>query len=122
MFRKVMLVSVLLWAAGDVFAGAKELNDAANNMCNKAKICIQKEIAGNDDIPASMMGMVENMVGQMCQQFTAIAEVDEFHELVEPATECLNSMAARDCTTLMESDDETPACKRYQKLADKYNN
>ena len=69
-----------------------------------------------------MMGMVENMVGEMCTQFTSIAEVDEFQELIVPATACLNSMAARDCDALMNANEETQACQDYQKLADKYGN
>ena len=122
MLRKGLLVSVFVLSSSQVLAGAKELNDAANHLCNKVKVCIQKEISMNDDIPASMMGMVENMVGEMCTQFTSIAEVHEFQDLVEPATACLNSMAARDCDTLMNADEETQACQEYQKLADKYGN
>ena len=47
MLRKGLLVSVFVLSSFQVLAGAKELNDAANHLCNKVKVCIQKEISMN---------------------------------------------------------------------------
>ncbi|MFS1704698.1 hypothetical protein FJ444_04285 [Aestuariibacter sp. GS-14] len=122
MLNKGLFLGVSAMISASALAGVNELNQAATQLCSKVKVCIQQEVAGNGDIPASMKVMVDNMVSQMCQQFVSIAEFNEYHELVEPATACLESMAVQNCATLMESEQETPACAEYQKIADKYEN
>ncbi len=51
-----------------------------------------------------------------------IGNLDDKHELIQPATECLDSMAYQCYDDLLNSDEETPACKRDSELVENYKN
>lgn len=115
----VGIILLMLWASG-AQADVEALNAAAQKMCDKTKMCLKQEMSDSQDIPPGMENMMSAMVDEMCRQFTLVADVHEYHELVEPATACLNSMEQRSCDDLINSEDDTQACKAYQSIADSY--
>lgn len=118
--KGLWLATVLLGASFAATADVAALNDAANKLCEKSKMCLQQEMAASEDLPPGMAAMVSGMIEELCNQYISIASVGEHHEIIEPATACLNSMASKSCDDLMNSDEETPACQRYEKIAEKY--
>ena len=63
---------------------------------------------------------MSNVIVEICGQYISIANLGDEHEFIEPATDCLNSMANQGCDALLNSDEETEACKRYSELAENY--
>ncbi|MDG6097171.1 hypothetical protein EXU34_06915 [Alteromonas sp. ZYF713] len=118
---KGLLVGCMLmgFSAG-VLADLAALNDAAKKLCNKSKVCLQQEMAAEDDLPPGMAAMLDNMMGELCKQYMSIATVGENHEIIEPATACLNSMANKSCDELLNGEETTAACQRYESVAENY--
>ena len=115
----VTIILSMLWAS-NAQADVEALNAAAQKLCDKTKMCLKQEMSGSEDIPPGMESMMAAMVDEMCRQFIVVADVHEYHDLVEPATDCLNSMEQRSCDELLNADDDTKACKAYQAIADRY--
>ena len=118
--RKIILALVLTGYSISIFADTAALNDAATKLCDKSKMCIGREMKNNEEFPPEMKAMMSNMIDEICAQYMTIADFGDEHELIAPATECLNSMANQDCETLLNSDEESLACKRYSELAESY--
>ena len=118
--KEIILALALTGYSLCAFADTAALNDAAMKLCDKSKICIGKEMSANDEFPPEMKAMMSNMIDEICGQYMSIANLGDEHELIEPATDCLNSMANQSCDALLNSDEETAACKRYSELAENY--
>ena len=118
--KEIILALALTGYSLCVFADTAALNDAAMKLCDKSKMCIGKEMSANDEFPPEMKAMMSNMIDEICGQYMSIADLGDEHELIEPATECLTSMANQGCDALLNSDEETTACKRYSELAENY--
>ncbi|GGF54780.1 hypothetical protein [Alteromonas lipolytica] len=118
--KGLIWASALLCCSSQAVADIAALNDAAHKMCEKSKMCAKQQMAAAGDLPPGMEAMMTNALEEMCKQYTVIAQVGEGHEIVEPATDCLNSLASMSCDQLMNSDGETAACQRYEAIAEKY--
>ncbi|MCZ4240099.1 hypothetical protein ACE414_05370 [Alteromonas macleodii] len=118
--KEIILALVLTGYSICVLADSEALNNAATKLCDKSKMCIGQEMSANDEFSPKMKAMLSNMVEEICGQYMSIADLGDEHELIEPATECLNSMANQGCDALLNSDEETTACKRYSELAENY--
>ena len=118
--KEIILALALTGYSICVFADSAALNNAATKLCDKSKMCVGREMSANDEFPPEMKAMMLNMVEEICGQYMSIADLGDEHELIEPATECLNSMANQGCDALLNSDEETTACKRYSELAENY--
>lgn len=115
----LVILLFMAWTNG-AQADAEALNTAAQNLCNKTKVCLLQDMEETEDISPEIEEMMDVVVNEMCRQFKKIAEVHDYHDLIEPATACFESMSARSCDDLLNSDDDTQACKAYQSLADSY--
>ena len=118
--KEITLALALTGYSICVFADSAALNNAVTKLCDKSKMCVGQEMSANDEFPPEMKAMMLNMVEEICGQYMSIADLGDEHELIEPATECLNSMANQSCDALLNSDEETAACKRYSELAENY--
>lgn len=99
---------------------ADDLSGAASDLCEKVKACSMAQIAEADMTP-EMRQMMEPMLDSMCQTMQqGVSEVPTGHELYQPAVACMRSMAQLSCTDFQdESKVQTPACVKYQELAEK---
>ena len=118
--KGVLLGCMLMGFSAAALADLAALNDAAKKLCKKSKVCLQQEMAAEDDLPPGMAAMLDNMMGELCKQYMSIATVGENHEIIEPATACLNSMADKSCDELLNGEETTAACRRYESVAENY--
>ena len=118
--KGLVLGCMLMAFSAGALADLAALNDAAKKLCKKSKVCLQQEMAAEDDLPPGMAAMLNNMMGELCKQYMSIATVGENHEIIEPATACLNSMADKSCDELLNGEETTAACRRYESVAENY--
>jgi len=118
--KGLLLSCMLMGFSAGALADLAALNDAAKKLCDKSKVCLQQEMAAEDDLPPGMAAMLDNMMGELCKQYMSIATVGENHEIIEPATACLNSMADKSCDELLNGEETTVACQRYESVAENY--
>jgi hypothetical protein len=111
---------LLIGFSAGALADLAALNNAATKLCEKSKVCLQQEMAANEDLPPGMAAMLDSMMGELCKQYMSIATVGEHHEIIEPATACLNSMADKSCDDLLNGEETTAACQRYERVAETY--
>ena len=70
-----------------------------------------------------MREMLNNMVTTMCDEFLTHLDSAAFGqntELEHAATACVKSMAELSCSAIESGDAQTPACDRYEALAEKF--
>ncbi|MEC9262994.1 MAG: hypothetical protein VYD53_16715 [Pseudomonadota bacterium] len=111
---------ILMGFSGGALADLAALNDAAKRLCEKSKVCMQQEMAASEELPPGMAAMLDSMMGELCKQYMSIATMGENHEIIEPATACLNSMADKSCDDLLNGEETTTACQRYEHVAENY--
>lgn len=100
------------------FASEQEFQEELDKLCEKTMVCAKAQL------PPSMQGMAESMMGGMCQAYDKAFEgawTSQFKEVYSAAQRCVRSMAALSCAALMD-DPETPACQDYQEVAAEYQN
>ena len=117
--RKIAVATVFLVLAAPQLM-AEDLTSAANDLCEKVKACSMSQIAEADMTP-EMKQMMEPMLDSMCETMQAgVKEVPTGHELYQPAVACMRSMADLSCADFQdESKVQTPACMKYQEMAEK---
>lgn len=112
--------------AGMAFAPtayADPFTDASNAFCERMKSCAAAEMGDVENMSDAMKAQVMSALDGMCAQMQEpFQRVRQFNDLIDSATQCLNSMAAMTCEALDASDDEdpTPECKAYRLEAAKY--
>lgn len=116
----ILLVGGLSALSFHAVADIAALNTAASKLCDKSKMCLKQEMAAGEELPPGMETMINNMLDEMCKQYISIADLGQQHEVIEPATACLNSMAEKSCDDLLNADAQTPACQRLENVAEKY--
>lgn len=107
--------------AGSVQADG--LGQASDKLCSKIKQCTYSQLENDASIEPPMREMLNNMVATMCNEFLTHLDSAAFgqnDELENAATECVASMAELSCSAIESGDAHTPACARYEALADKY--
>lgn len=116
--KKLGLLCLLFLPAlayGDAFMAA------ASAMCEKSKSCAKASLAGEDlppDMEAMMMQHIDRLCDSMQGQFAGVA-ANGSHPLYQPATACMESLAVQSCAEL-EGGSTTPACERYETMAERY--
>ncbi len=95
-------------------AAANELRNAANNMCNHIKSCVQGQMGDISSLPPQMQQMVKSQIDNMCKNMLDIENVSEAMVHKQAAIACLNSISALSCDQI-ENSGETPACKQLEK-------
>jgi hypothetical protein len=117
---KPIAIIAVLGVLGSGTASADDLTEAAGALCEKIKVCSMAQI-DQQDLTPEMREMMEPMLENMCVSMKqGVQEVPTGHELYQPAVECMRSMAALSCDDFQDdSKVETPACKKYQELAEK---
>lgn len=124
LFNKGLCLLIAALLAGVCQAGTMaNFNQAFNKVCSKTKQCAMAEIKKEPSMTPDMIKMVESSMMGMCEGIKGQFEPKLFAEhknILSAATECLNSMAKSSCET-MDTADQTPACEKYNKLAEQYN-
>ncbi|MDQ7059159.1 MAG: hypothetical protein Q9N62_12395 [Ghiorsea sp.] len=117
--KKILLsVVMLLLSVQTVYAD--ELADSLKDYCEKMKQCAKAQMSAEDmqGMPEGMLKMMEQSLNSMCDHMVDKYEkAAENQDLYEPALACYQSMGKQSCETLH---DETAECKRFGKLAEKY--
>lgn len=99
---------------------ADDLADASNAMCAKMQQCITQQLnQPGTEMSPQMRQMVESMTAQMCDNLLDTSQVSSYHDLYQPAVDCMNSMSKLSCDALQD-DPQTPQCTIYQELAEAY--
>lgn len=100
---------------------ADNYTDASLALCEKVKSCAIAQM-GEQDVTPEMQKMIQPMLDNMCANMSAsMPEVAKEHALYKPAMACMNSLEALSCEQMQEgTGSETPACKEYEALAEKY--
>lgn len=120
--KKIVAVLIVCFIQVGFAGSMNDFNAAFNKVCNKTKQCAMAELRGDASVPPEMVKMVESSMIGMCQGIK-----DGFHpqlfaghkHIMDAATACLQSMEKQSCDA-MNSGNETEACKKYNKLAEKY--
>ncbi|MBL4653732.1 MAG: hypothetical protein JKY53_12855 [Flavobacteriales bacterium] len=94
--------------------------NSLKNSCEKMKQCAKAQVSDEDmqNIPEAMREMMEKTLDNMC-----VGMIDEYNkaviknELRQPALACYQSINNKSCEAMQ---DETPECRRFGKLAEKY--
>ena len=118
--KRIVVSLILMMCAQPVFAD--ELADSMRGYCNKMKQCAKAQMSEEDmqGMPADMMAMMQQSLDNMCVgMMESYDKALKNHDLYEPALACYQSMEKQSCD---EIDGETTACKRFEKLAEKYDN
>lgn len=112
--------AILLFAACGI-AQADDFDDASNAMCEHVKACAIKNMG---EVPPEMMAMVQQSMGNMCQQVRTAnpytQNMRKGHPMYKHATACMRSMTKLSCEVILDGDPETPECEKAEKEAKKY--
>jgi hypothetical protein len=102
-------------------AGADELGDAMNGLCDKMKQCARENMAGQS-IPPEMHDMVERMLDESCAKLgQSYGVAVQGHELYRPAVTCMNSLQSLSCAEIQDQGQySTQACKDFEKASEKF--
>ena len=113
--------SVLVGLIGGVIIStavcADEYSDAALGLCEKIKSCAVAQMdqqALTPEIRQMMQPMLDGMCDRMLKQ---IPEVAKEHALYKPSLACMKSLEASDCDSMQQTQDETPACREFEKIS-----
>ena len=118
--KRIMAGLILMICAQPVFAD--ELADSMRGYCNKIKQCAKAQMSEEDmqGMPAGMVAMMQQSLDSMCLGMVeSYDKAVKNHDLYEPALACYQSMEKQSCDAMQ---DETAECKRFEKLAEKYDN
>lgn len=115
-------LGALLLAMPVSTALADAFSDAQQSLCDKIKSCALEQMEGEQDMDEPTRTMIMNSLGNMCvgmnQGFSVATRA---HELYEPATACMNSMAQLSCEALMDDRDEkSQECAAFREQAREY--
>ena len=113
----------LLAIALPTAANANEFAEATNALCQKTKACALETMGSQEGISPDMKAMIMQSLDGVCasieQQFNQ--DMLSQHELVGPATACMQSMSKLSCAEMEEmSEDSTKECKDYYEQAQSY--
>ena len=117
--KEIILSLMLLLFTQPVFAD--ELSDSLKGYCEKLKQCTKAQMSAQDmqSMPAGTLQMMEQSL-----DYLFLDMVDNYdravknHDLYQPALACYQSLEKQSCDTMQN---ETAECKRFAKLAEKYN-
>jgi hypothetical protein len=118
--KRMILGLMLMMYVQPVFADA--LADSLKGYCEKIKQCAKAQMSEEDmqGMPEGMLKMMEQSLDSMCLGMVeSYDKAVKHHDLYEPALACYQSMEKQSCDA---TEDETAACKRFGKLAEKYDN
>lgn len=101
-------------------ANSDKLAAAAMQACNTMKACALADAQQSDDLTPEMQAMIVNMADRLCETTVFADNLADHHELAKPATACFKSISKLSCEALMEGEVKTPACDKYEQLAEKY--
>ena len=114
-------LTIIFGALTSLHTTADEFADASLALCEKIKACAIAQMGQHEITPEvrqMMQPMLDNMCNQMAMEVEAVASG---HALYKPALACMQSMEALTCADMQsEGGPQTPACKEYEKLAEKY--
>lgn len=116
-----LIVLGLSITTSELANSADDFETASTAACEKFKSCAMAEMAGQEGITPQMKQMLEGMIAGVCDNMMNMGQVEQFNDLREPATACMNSMARLSCKQL-DGDVETDECKTFEKLAKQYRN
>lgn len=120
MKTRILLTIICCFGTTTAVGGMQALEVASDKLCQKVKQCTFEQMQREQGITPQMRTMVEGMLSSMCENLMEFNEADTYHELVEPATACMDSMSALSCEDIEENDMQTAECEEYEALAKKY--
>lgn len=118
----IMLSVLLLSVPGGQAADMTDFEAAYDGLCQKIKQCAFTRMQEEQNITEEMRSMVEGMLSTMCEnvmKFTE-SEVDQYHELVGPATACMESMTDLSCGQILEEQTKTEECAEFEAASKEY--
>ena len=100
---------------------ADEYPEVSLALCEKIKSCALAQM-GSQEITPEVRQMMQPMLDSMCSNIMVnLPEVAENHAMYKPAMACMKSLEALSCEAMQQtSEANTPACKEYEALAEKY--
>jgi hypothetical protein len=113
-----MMVPALLAVFLAAQAGADDLTDAAQGLCESIRSCALESIA-KEDLTPEVLEMMGPMLDNMCANMRSkVQEVPMGHGLYAPAVACMRSLESLTCEQMQNPDiAATPECKEYERLA-----
>lgn len=112
----IVLLSVSQWTVAD------NLAQQTMQLCEKIKSCALAELDGQE-LPADMKAMVISSMDGICAAMSTEFNNDnikEYEELGKQAQACMSSLSSMSCASLMDGENDTPACKELEKRAEAY--
>lgn len=112
------IVPALLAVFLSVQAGADELTDAAQGLCDSIRTCAL-ESASKEDLTPEVLDMMAPMLDNMCANMRSkVQDVPVGDGLYEPAVGCMRSLESLTCEQMQSPElAATPECKEYERLA-----
>lgn len=98
---------------------AQDFEQASKSACEKLKSCAMAEMVQEEGITPEMRKMIQGMVDGLCENIMSFEQIEPFDDLYQPATACMNSMAALSCSQI-EDDVKTNECDEFEAIAKKY--
>lgn len=108
---------VLLWClAGIAPAGADELLDTSQALCDKVKACAVEQMVKENVSPEERLA-AQPALDQMCREVKQqVAEVLTGHPKYANALACMRSMLGLSCAQMQdETQMATPECRAYER-------
>ena len=118
MIKTRMIVSALLAGFLAAQAGADDLTDAAQGLCDSIKSCALESMS-KEDLTPEVLEMMAPMLDNMCANMQSkVKEVPMGHGLYEPAVGCMRSLESLSCEQMQNPElAATPECKEYERRA-----
>jgi hypothetical protein len=112
------IVPALLAVFLSAQAGADDLTDAAQGLCDSIRTCALESIS-KEDLTPEVLDMMGPMLDNMCANMRSkVQEVPMGDGLYEPAVGCMRSLESLTCEQMQSPDQAaTPECKEYERLA-----
>ncbi len=115
-----LLLPFFLFCGSSAYADMKAFEMASDQLCEKVKQCTFEQMQREQGLTPEMRGMVDEVLENMCGNLQQFSELETTHELIEPATACMQSMANLSCNEIEESNMQTDSCKKYEEMAKRY--
>jgi hypothetical protein len=121
MTYKAIVLPLIISTIFSVPTLADEYADGSLALCEKIKSCALAQM-GSQEITPEIRQMMQPMLDGMCSNMmVSMPEVAESHAMYKPAMACMKSLEALSCEQMQQtSEANTPACKEYEALAEKY--
>lgn len=117
-YGKLTLIGIGLALSAGSAAANDNFEQASQLLCEHIRECtLQTLDAQKTD--SNMRQMVDGMVKGMCNNMTQRFRIEGYADIKNSAAACMRSMTEQDCDSL-DSGTSTPACREYEKMAEKY--